>query len=287
MRDSTLRQLYEEAATQALRAPNITAANIDPILKSTWQNCAASQAQPSARPRRPNLSDYWDHKRRMPAAKESLQGRLFNVSWTSQLTPALQLRSARRNLHCPLAAWQSIIQYNKYTKSLNRLRREKKQHAEELLAQAQAADSTSSKHQHQPKNPRRSIHRKNKEHGLLNPEQSIQEITKYCTTLYQAPAQRCMQSFHLQQPLNITREEIQPVGSALPIPRKALPKLGTGTSRALAHMPQKHHRRAVSRFFNIASATVAFSSPALRIRPIWPCYLSPKNHQPPHETSVR
>ena len=115
---------------------------------------------------------------------------MFNISWTSMLGTALRMRSACLNVRALLHAWLPVARQQKVTQALNRkLRASKKAQAEELIADAKAADSKELTHVYQvmhctqPKLPKRAVHRKT----AARPQESLKERTAYFSKLYQTP----------------------------------------------------------------------------------------------------
>ena len=74
----------------------------------------------------------------------------------------------------------------------------------------------------QPKVPKRSIHLKTTQQGLLSPQQSIEHITNYFSSLFQSPKHPSTQQWTLTQPMAFTRAEISLALQSMS-ERKALP----------------------------------------------------------------
>ena len=108
-------------------------------------------------------------------------------------------------------------------------RHAKRQQAEDIIAQAHAADRKGLTHVYKvmhrtaPKDPRRSIHLKTIHQGLLGPQQSLQVIKDYFSQLYQSPQRQPNRTFIITEPLNIENAEIEEAIASLS-QRKALPQ---------------------------------------------------------------
>ena len=221
---------FEQVAQTLLQDPEIKAEHIDSCLLQAYVACnQPPRAGPTPR-RAYNLQEYWQLKRQCRTSKLALQTRLESSSWSTHLITDSAASSAERNLSATLAAWSSLAKYLRYSRELNRrIRAGKREQVDEVLKQAQEVDGKGLSHLYKvmqklaPKQPRRSIHLRTKQEGLLSPQQSLTAITTYFSQVFNTPQNFLNQDFHITQPLSISREEISSALQSLPR-SKALPR---------------------------------------------------------------
>ena len=215
LQDPGQRAKFETTAVAALSQPHACAETFDQILTQTMPSVTSSKCAPTASPDVPNLALYWQSKQHLRRSLELLRPCLFDVSWTTMLTAALQLRSARVNLVRLLQTWRAATSHQRIARTLNRqIRNNKKSKAKAIIAQALEADAKGltyvckAIHRLQPKNPKRPVHFKHPQHGLLTAQHSLQQIRDYFGNLYQTPENPQPRAFYLAEPPAILREEV-------------------------------------------------------------------------------
>ena len=230
LRDPQVCQSFRATVAHRLASPGVQAEDVNKILLQAFPPAQRTGTGDRANKPATNLEEYWRSKHALRRSNQRLQARMFNVSWTSNLGAVQALPSARRNISQLLIAWQAAVKYLRVSRALNKqLRQAKQQRAEEIIAQAHAADRKGLTHVYKvmhrtaPKDPRRSIHLKTLKQGLLGPQQSLQVITDYFSQLYQTSQRQSSQVFILNEPLNIESAEIEEAIASLS-QRKALPK---------------------------------------------------------------
>ena len=230
LRDPQACQSFRTAVARKLADPEVKADDVNTILIQSFQPFQQNHKGARITRSATNLETYWQLKHALRCSSQGLQARMFNVSWTSNLGAVQALPSARRNITQLLIAWQAAVRYLRVARDLNRqLRHAKRQQAEDIIAQAHAADRKGLTHVYKvmhrtaPKDPRRSIHLKTIHQGLLGPQQSLQVIKDYFSQLYQTPQRQPNRTFIITEPLNIENAEIEEAIASLS-QRKALPK---------------------------------------------------------------
>ena len=221
-----------EAFRERLQQMHCTAEKLDSQLSEAWSQC-----QPAAvtlpitgdDSNRVCLKSYWAAKNNLRKISSEEVTSYILVDASQQISTSSLSRTSIEHMRRLLSAWHAAARFQKLNKLLrDRSRAAKQDKINKQIEEAVAADRKGLTYLYKcmntlrPKQPKRSIHIKSSEGKLQSNSEELDTIKAYFSQIFSSNEPPVLPQWHLQDPLDITKEELQTALASLSS-KKALP----------------------------------------------------------------
>ena len=221
-----------EAFRERLQQMQRTAEQLDSQLCEAWSQCQPATVTLPIIKEEPNkvcLKSYWAAKNNLRRANAEEVTSYLLTDCTQPVQTSSLSRTSIEYMHRLISAWHASACFQKLHRALrDRSRAANTDKINKQIEEAAAADRRGLTHlckcmnTLRSKQPKRSIHIKSSEGKLQSNSEELATIKTYFSQVFSSSDPPILPQWHLQDPLDITREELQNALNSLSS-KKALP----------------------------------------------------------------